>query len=300
MSEIPVLIVGAGPSGLNLALALTRRNIKCRIISEASGPGTESRAMVVQARTLEFYAQYGFARDVIEQGVVAETAHVRESGSGHGREVLSISFKDMGTGLSPFPFALAYPQDDHERFLIGKLKEADCPVEWKTTLTGFTESENGIRAAIERNGGATEQVEAAYICGCDGARSRVRETLGIGFPGDTYEQLFYVADVRIAAGFSRDLYINLGRRILTLMFPVKSSGMQRLIGLVPPELSHRDKLGFEDIRAQVESLLNIKVTEVNWFSTYRVHHRVADRFRVGRAFLWEMPATSTAPLAVRG
>ena len=72
MQPSPVLIVGAGPSGLNLALALIRRNVQCRLISEASGPGEESRAMVVQARTLEFYGQYGFAREVIEAGVVAE------------------------------------------------------------------------------------------------------------------------------------------------------------------------------------------------------------------------------------
>ncbi|MFZ1031624.1 MAG: FAD-dependent monooxygenase [Candidatus Acidiferrales bacterium] len=285
MPPAPVLIVGAGPSGLNLALALIRRNVQCRLISEAEGPGEESRAMVVQARTLEFYGQYGFAGEVIEQGVVAETAHVREGGSSGSREVLSISFKEMGTGLSPYPFALAYPQDDHERFLIEKLKNAGCEVEWGAKLTGFSEGENGIRATIQHNIGRVEQAESEYICGCDGARSRVRETLQLGFPGGTYEQLFYVADVKIARGFSRDLYINLGKHILTLMFPVRSSGMQRLIGLVPPELSHRDKLGFEDIRAHVEPLLDIKVTDVNWFSTYRVHHRVADKFRMGRAFL---------------
>jgi len=125
-----VLIVGAGPSGLNLALALIRRKVQCRLISEAGGPGEESRAMVVQARTLEFYGQYGFAQAVIAQGVVAETAHVREGGDSGSREVLSVSFKEMGAGLSPYPFALAYPQDDHERFLIEKLKNAGCEVEW--------------------------------------------------------------------------------------------------------------------------------------------------------------------------
>ena len=124
MTLAPILIVGAGPSGLNLALALIRRNVQCHLISEADGPGEESRAMVVQARTLEFYGQYGFAGEVVEQGVIAETAHVREGGSGGSREVLSISFKEMGAGLSPYPFALAYPQDDHERFLIAKLKDA--------------------------------------------------------------------------------------------------------------------------------------------------------------------------------
>lgn len=165
----PVLIVGAGPSGLNLALALIRRNVQCRIISEAGGPGEESRAMVVQARTLEFYGQYGFAQAVIEQGVVAETAHVRENGESGGREVLSISFKKMGSGLSPYPFALAYPQDDHERFLIEKLEDAGCEVEWGSKLTGFSEGENGIRAAIEHDRGRIEKAESTYICGCDGA-----------------------------------------------------------------------------------------------------------------------------------
>ncbi len=159
--------------------------------------------MVVQARTLEFYGQYGFAGEVIEQGVIAETAHVREGGSSGSREVLSISFKEMGAGLSPYPFALAYPQDDHERFLIEKLKDTGCEVEWGAKLAGFSEGESSVRATIEHNTGRVEQAESTYICGCDGARSCVRETLQLGFPGGTYEQLFYVADVKIARGFSR-------------------------------------------------------------------------------------------------
>ena len=74
MARVPVLIVGAGPTGLNLALALIRRSVPFRVISEASGPGQESRAMVVQARTLEFYDQYGFGAEIVEQGVIAEPA----------------------------------------------------------------------------------------------------------------------------------------------------------------------------------------------------------------------------------
>ena len=285
MEHAPVLIVGAGPTGLNLALSLARRGVPFRLVTESEGPGQHSRAMVVQARTLEFYGQYGFADEMVEQGVKAGAAHLRESGEGgRAREVLSFSFKDLGEGLSPYPFALAYPQDDHERFLVAKLTAAGGAVEWRSRLTGFTQDGDGVRAAILR-GGQTEQAKASYICGCDGARSAVRETLGIGFPGGTYDQMFFVADVKIDRGFERDLYINLGEHILTLMFPVRSSGMQRLIGLVPPELSERSDLTFDDIRTQVEKLLDIRVTEVNWFSTYRVHHRVADRFRVGRAFL---------------
>jgi len=113
----------------------------------------------------------------------------------------------------------------------------------------------------------------------------VRHGLGVGFPGAPYQQLFYVADVKIAGGFQTDLVVNLGEHILSLMLPVRSSGMQRLIGLVPPELAAREDLTFEDIRPEAEPLMDVKVTEVNWFSTYRVHHRVAERFRAGRAFL---------------
>jgi len=280
----PVLIVGAGPTGLNLAISLARRRVPFRIISEAEGPGEHSRAMVVQARTLEFYDQYGFADQVVSEGVVTEAAHLREAADGTSHEVLTFSFRDLGDGLSPFPFALAYPQDDHERFLLRKLEDLGIPVEWLSRLDNFSQDSTGVHATVAR-GGSTSTINAAYICGCDGARSRVREAAGIGFPGESYQQLFYVADVSIDRGFERDLYISLGEHILSLMFPVRRNGMQRLIGLVSPELSDNSAITFEDIRAQVEPLLDIKVKNVNWFSTYRVHHRVADQFRAGRAFL---------------
>ena len=82
MQHAPVLIVGAGPTGLNLALSLARRGVPFRIITEGEGPGEHSRAMVVQARTLEFYGQYGFAEEMVEQGVIAGAAHLREGGDG--------------------------------------------------------------------------------------------------------------------------------------------------------------------------------------------------------------------------
>src|SRR5919197_4827519 len=99
MANTSILIVGAGPTGLNLALSLARRDVPCRIISEADGPGEHSRAMVVHARTLEFYDQLGFAEEVIRQGIKAEAAHLLEGGSdGSGREVASFSFAEMGKG----------------------------------------------------------------------------------------------------------------------------------------------------------------------------------------------------------
>ena len=248
MSTTPVIIVGAGPTGLVLALSLARRGVPFRIISDAEGPGEHSRAMAVQARTLEFYDQFGFAEEIVRQGIPALRARVREAGeNGRGREILSLNFRDLGEGLSPFPFPLAYPQDEHERFLIAKLAEAGVSIEWRSRLTGFSQDQHLVRATIGR-GAETEVIQAEYICGCDGAHSQVRETLGVGFPGGTYDQVFYVADVKVAGDFQRDLSFALGKNILTVMVPVRSSSMQRLIGLVPPEWIDRSDLKFDDIR----------------------------------------------------
>ena len=105
--------------------------------------------MVIQARTLEFYGQFGFAEEVIKRGVIAESAHVREGGNDvSAHEVTSFSFRDLGDGISPYPFALAYPQDDHERFLVAKLKEAGFNVGWQSKLIRFSDDGQGIRAAI--------------------------------------------------------------------------------------------------------------------------------------------------------
>ncbi len=169
------------PTGLNLALSLARRGVDLRLISEAAGPGEHSRAMVVQARTLEFYDQLGFADEVVAQGVKAGAAHLRQ-GDQNSRDVVTVSFADLGAGLTPYPFALAYPQDDHERFLIDKLNAAGRTIEWNSRLKTFTEDENSVRAQVVHNG-HSDETRARYICGCDGAHSCVRETLSIGFPG---------------------------------------------------------------------------------------------------------------------
>ena len=297
----PILIAGAGPTGLVLALGLARRGVPFRIIDAAAGPVEHSRAMAVHARTLEFYRQFGFADEMVAQGVRSGAMHMRTA-AGHGaaRNVMSLDFSEIGRGLSPYPFILAFPQDDHERFLIAKLAAAGGSVEWGAKLTGFTQDAHGARASISHADGRAELVDASHVCGCDGARSQVRHTLGAGFGGGDYSQLFYVADVRRAGGFDADLHVTLGKDILGLMLPVRSSGMQRLIGLVPPELSGRDDLTFEDIRARVEGLIGQHATEVNWFSTYHVHHRVADHFRYGRAFLLGDAAHIHSPAGGQG
>ena len=280
MPRSEILIVGAGPTGLVLALCLAHHGIKLRIIDRNSGPGQASRAMAVQARTLEFYQQLGFADEVVALGIRMERLHLREG----GQDIAILSFQDMGGGLSPYPFMLCFPQDDHERFLIEKLQAAGVEVEWGVALQQFWQDDAGVRAILDR-GGALETCETDWLCGCDGAHSRVRHGLEIAFPGGTYDQMFYVADVGIADHTGHDMFANLSQNGFLLMLPVRSRGMQRLIGIVPQQLAGHASLTFEDIRPEAEAILGVHVTQVNWFSTYFVHHRVTGQFRRGRCFI---------------
>lgn len=158
LKSTPILIVGAGPTGLVLALSLARRGVAFRIIDEHDGPGTESRAMGVQARTLEFYAQFGFADEVVSQGIPADKVHLRHHGHDNkDHESAIFRLKNMGEGLTPFPFMLTYPQDVHERFLESKLADLGIAIERNTTLSALSQDANGVRATVQ-NGGESETI----------------------------------------------------------------------------------------------------------------------------------------------
>jgi len=282
MSDRDVLIVGAGPTGLVLALYLNKCGIRARIIEKNSGPGEASRAMVVQARTLEFYRQLGFAEDVINDGIKLEKIHLIE----RGKEAAVFKFGDFGEGLSPYPFALSYPQDDHEKLLGAKLAEVGISVEWGTELVAFVDAGDYVSTTL-RHGETEEKFDCAYLCGCDGAHSVVRKSLDVGFAGGTYEQVFFVADLKGTGPHAgnNDMNACLSTDAFCLLFPIRSTGMNRAIGIVPAELAGRADLTFEDIRPFVEKIVDVHVEQVNWFSTYRIHHRVAANFRKGRIFL---------------
>src|SRR6201981_3838617 len=128
MKQMDVLIIGAGPTGLVLALWLTKLGIKVRIIDKTAEPGTTSRALAVQARTLELYHQLGLADDVVEHGhqVTAINLWVRN------RHAARAAFAELGEGISPYPFALIYPQDEHERLLVERLAALGVHVERRT------------------------------------------------------------------------------------------------------------------------------------------------------------------------
>ena len=260
-----------------LALWLVKLGVRVRIIDKLAESGTTSRALAVQARTLEFYAQVGLAEAVVNRGhkVAALNLWVR---SAHAARV---PLETMGQGLTPFAFPIIFPQDEHELLLIERLRELGVEVERRTELTGFEDNGGEIRATLRKADGTEETCAYAYLAGCDGARSRVREVLKIGFPGGTYDHLFYVADVEAAGPpMNGELHVDLDDADFLAVFPLKDPGRARLIGSVKDDSAkdheHRQ---FEGVRERAIHNLKIQVKHVNWFSSYRVHHRVAQSFR---------------------
>jgi 2-polyprenyl-6-methoxyphenol hydroxylase-like FAD-dependent oxidoreductase len=298
MDPVDVLIVGAGPTGLVLALWLTRLGVPVRIVDKTAEPATTSRAVAVQARTLEFYRQIGLADTVIERGRDVSAVNLWVA----GRHVAHIVLGDMGAGISPYAYAFIFPQDEHERLLVARLADAGVSVERETGLVAFDERGDRMVARLKRADGHVETCEARFIAGCDGASSRVRDALSIGFAGGTYEHLFYVADVDARGEvMNGDIHVALDRSDFLAVFPLKGAGRARLVGTVRDEATdRRENLTWDDVGTRVIDLLRIDVEQVHWFSTYHVHHRVADRFRTGRAFLLGDAAHIHSPVGGQG
>lgn len=297
--DTDVLIVGAGPTGLMLANQLARRGVRFEIIDRHSGPAQQTRAMAVHARTLEIYAKLGIADEAVARGAIGTGASMWAGGKWRAQ----IPVGDIGQGLSPFPFVLMLGQDENERIMGARLKELGGRVQWNTELVALDQQTERVDVVLRQPDGSPRKLSAAWVAGCDGARSAVRDRNGIGFPGAPYEHTFFVADTE-ATGSMRvnELNVYLSRDGFHLFFPMRGTNQWRVIGILPPELRARDDVTFDQvvpsIREQAGTSLEFK--SCHWFSTYRIYHRAAERFRERRCFVLGDAAHVHSPMGGQG
>ena len=172
--DTEVLIVGAGPTGLMLANQLGLRGVRAMIIDRHSGPAQQSRAMAVQARTLEIYSKMGVIDKALELGARGTGANMWANGQWTAR----IPIGDIGKSMSPYPYVLMLGQDDNERILGEKLLDYGVEVQWNTEMVALKQHPGHVEATLRQPDGTTRTITATWVAGCDGSRSPVREMRG--------------------------------------------------------------------------------------------------------------------------
>jgi 2-polyprenyl-6-methoxyphenol hydroxylase-like FAD-dependent oxidoreductase len=296
-----VIIVGAGPTGLALAAQFIRYGVDFVILDKTETTTPHSKAIGVQARTLELYEQIDLSQKLIEQGAIAERARMVEGGEIRGE----VELTEIGKGLSPYPFLLIVEQGRHEKLLYDFIKSSGRDVLWNTKLESIFQDDEGVTANVKMADGERDVIIGKFLIGCDGANSFVRQSLGLTFEGGTFERLFYVADAQVYWKFSHDsLYVCLAKSTITAFFPMTGGEKHfRIVGTFPE--GHQGDEGeilYEEIERQIkqDTELELDIHDVNWFSVYRVHTRRVNRFSQGRCFLAGDSAHIHTPAGAQG
>jgi 2-polyprenyl-6-methoxyphenol hydroxylase-like FAD-dependent oxidoreductase len=297
--DTDVLVVGAGPTGLMLANQLVRRGIRTLIIDRHEGPSRETRALGVQARTLEIYSHLGIVDRALELGKVGTGGNIWSGGQRRAR----VGLGDAGDQVTPYPYILILGQDDNERIMGDNLRALGCSIRWNSELLSLTQHHDSVTAVVKTPDGSQRNLAAAWVAGCDGARSIVREASGIEFSGAAYEHVFFVADTEATGTMvPGELNVYLFKNGFHLLFPMRGKDHWRIVGILPPALRDRPDLKFDAVIPSLrgEAGENLSIKSCSWFSTYRIHHRRAKRFRDLRCFLLGDAAHIHSPVGAQG
>jgi 2-polyprenyl-6-methoxyphenol hydroxylase-like FAD-dependent oxidoreductase len=279
-ASLPVLIVGAGPTGLALALILRRYGVKVRLIDRAPSAATVSKALAVWSGSLEAIAGLGVVDDFLAAGARLKALKV-----GDGR--FELAALAIGEGIdSPYPFPILLPQSRTEAILTGRALELGVAVERGVELTQFDQDGLGVSATLRRPDGTAETLRCAFLVGADGARSTVRQALGIAFDGYTEPQTFLLGDVRISGEIDHScIYLWWHHGGSVALFPYENA-VWRVFALrgddsdqAPPTLA--------ELQAQIDrhGPPGLRLEDPVWLSAFRINERLAARYRVGHVFL---------------
>jgi 2-polyprenyl-6-methoxyphenol hydroxylase-like FAD-dependent oxidoreductase len=276
------LVVGAGPTGLLMGAELARHGLACRVIDRDEHGATESRALAIQARTVEVFDDLGIADEALARGLHAGGINMW---SGSGERLAHISFDAMD---GPYPFVLDLPQSDTEALLERHLNDLGVQVERRTELVGFEQDAGEVTATLRTPTG-DETVRTPWLLGCDGAHSAVRHGLGIGFEGESVDLDWGLADVAMQWSLEpREMHMFLSEEGLVAAFPMPE-GRWRLIcemgaaGDGPPPSP--DLAFFSETVRRRSGESGAEVTDPRWLAAFRVSERQASEVREGRCFI---------------
>ncbi len=293
VEQLDVLVVGAGPSGLMAGVCLARLGVRVLVVDAKDGPTRESRALALQARSVEIYDQLGLAPRVLAASRLAPQI---VPGS-RSRTFAPFGFTGAGRTLTPYPGIRVLEQSRNEEILGEAYHQAGGDVRWGHRLVALrVTGDPGIVATLRGPDGDTD-VRARWCIGADGASSTVRGLAGIPFAGTTSPLTYYVADALDATGLVEDaVNLRVSPDDFLLTFPMGGPGHHRLLGVVDADEGSLEAR----VRRRLADEFGVEYTASSWFATYRVHHRLAGRFRAGPVFLVGDAAHVHSPVGAQG
>jgi 2-polyprenyl-6-methoxyphenol hydroxylase-like FAD-dependent oxidoreductase len=320
-----VLIVGAGPTGLILASQLHAFGVRFRLVDRAFNRANESRALAVQARSLEILQNLGLGEQLVRRG----NASARLVLHFEGGALAEARLGDFGATDTRFPFILFVSQAETEAVLGDQLAAAGVVIERGVELVDLNQDGEGVSCVLRHAGGREQRVHARFLAGCDGAHSTVRKQAGIPFEGDAYLQDFLLGDIEVDGPLEPGtLHSFPGGRGVALFFPLGSSSTWRVIALSgkthdsphrtndgtepaaasprgesgKPEDSMTAELSLGELQAVVDGATGgeLHLRDPAWLSHFRLHHRQAARYRAGSVFLAGDAAHIHSPVGGQG
>jgi 2-polyprenyl-6-methoxyphenol hydroxylase-like FAD-dependent oxidoreductase len=293
---IAVLVVGGGPVGLALACELHRHGVPCRIIDKNDAPQVWSKAAAVTPRTLEVLDDMGVGAKALAKGRPVHGMNLFK-----GTERLAhLDFMAEGT---PHPFLLGLSQRDTEILLAEHLHALGGRLERSVTLTHFEQEEEQVTATLLHPDGSHEKVSARFLVGCDGAKSTVREILGLPFEGSTFEQNVIQGDLRVDLPFALDANegaLFLSAEGIMALLPLLAEGRYRVILPNMPDPEAEAILETFDKIARARAPEGARFYDPAWIVKFRFHGRIVPRYRVGPVFLAGDAAHIHSPVGGQG
>ena len=299
----PVVIVGGGPVGMATALDLGRRGTPVLVLDDHEGVGQGSRAICFAKRTLEICDRLGTGQAMVDKGVVWNIGKVF-----HGEDrVFEFDLQPEAGHARPAFINLQQPY--FEKFLVDAVRAVQAegaPIEIRggNAVTGMQHHGDHVSLDIDTRDGPY-RVEAEWLIACDGARSPLRDMLGLSFDGRVFEDNFLIADVKMTAAFPTE-------RWFWFEPPFKNSGASALLHKQPDDIWRIDfQLGWdidrarelkpENIRARVDAMLGEGAEyELEWTSIYTFQCRRMEEFREGRVLFAGDSAHQVSPFGARG